>query len=107
MLISTYLGLPKLCATVVINLPSFSECRKNVGNPGNTVGWTKEIATYTACQDFCKDQYSTAQYIGYFAEAYKWLPKGLCMCKSALDESNKLDIEGYVGGTVNCVVAGK
>ena len=60
-------------------------------------------------QDYCKDQYySTAQYIGYLKEMdYKWLPKGLCMCKSALDENNKVPILGYVAGTVNCVVAGE
>ena len=61
------------------------------------------MATYTACQDYCKDQHSTAQYIGYLGQPYKWLPKGLCMCKSALDEDNKVDIEGYVAGTVDCV----
>ena len=65
------------------------------------------MATYTACQDYCKDQHSTAQYIGYLGQPYKWLPKGLCMCKSALDEDQKVDIKGYIAGTVNCVVAGK
>ena len=89
------------------NMPFISECEKNVLYGENVVGSTEGMASYTACQDYCKDQYSAAQYIGYLEEQFMHLNKGLCICQSALDENNKFDVEGYVAGSVNCVVAGK